>query len=160
MKCTRPLVVSRVPLNMDVTCIITHYNCFRQIQRHVKKLFFLYQVCRWGTLFVVVELHQRYHKNILWLMTFFNSFLLMYEFPFCTTHGVNVTCRFDTEVFVPDAIFCGVICSPYWFIKVLIGKTGNILWVIYINTKCVSSSKTCECTIIEFVMVRNFRHIP
>ena len=31
---------------------------------------------------------------------------------------------FDTEGFVPVASLCGVVGSPYWFIKLLIGKTG------------------------------------
>ena len=78
----------------------------------------------------------------------FNTFLSTRAVYFCTTHGKNKIQRFDTECFVPVASFCGVVGSPYWFSNCLIGRTGNMLSVVYINAKCIYLSETCACTII------------
>ena len=52
---------------------------------------------------------------------------------FCTTHGNNKTCGFYTESFVPVASLFGVVGSPSWYTKCLIGITENIWSVVYIN---------------------------
>ena len=56
----------------------------------------------------------------------FNAFVSTCAVDFRTTHENNKTPGFYTEGFVPVAGFCGLGGSPYWFIKYLIGGTGNI----------------------------------
>ena len=55
---------------------------------------------------------------------------------------------FDTKDFILVASLCDVSGSPSWFTKWLIGRTGNIWGVMYINAKFMSSSKTLGCTTI------------
>ena len=98
-------------------------------------------------------------KNIFSWWCMFNAFLLMCEVSFFTTYGKNGTHIFDTKVFVSVASLCGVVGSPSWFTKCLIGKTGNIWWVVYINSKCMYSSKNSVCTIIEFAIVHNVNYV-
>ena len=71
----------------------------------------------------------------------------------------NRTRRFYTEGFVPVDSLCGVVGSPCWFIKFLIGKTINRLWFMYINAKCMYYPKTCVYTIIECEIFYNLRHV-
>ena len=89
----------------------------------------------------------------------FNSFFSTCAVAFRTTHGQNKTCGFDTKGFMQFAILCGVLGSLSWFTKCLIVRTGNILSVVYINEKCIYSSETRVCTIIEYVIAWNVRHV-
>ena len=52
----------------------------------------------------------------------FNAFMSMCAVTFRTAHGKHRTRIFDTKGFVPVASLCGVVSSPSWFIKCLIGK--------------------------------------
>ena len=88
----------------------------------------------------------------------FNAFVLTCAFSLHTTHVQNKTCRFDTEGFVPVYSLCGIVGPPSWFEKSLIGKTGNIWPVLYINAKFIYSSSTRACTIIEYEIVCNVHH--
>ena len=89
----------------------------------------------------------------------FNAFLSIFAVKSFTTHGQNKTRRFDTEGLVPVASVCGVVGSPSWVIKCLIGKIVNIWWVVFINSKCMYSSETWVCTIIECAIVLNFHPV-
>ena len=66
-----------------------------------------------------------------WCM--FNVFVSTCAVAFRTTHEQNKTRKCDTEVFVPVASLCGVVGSPSSFIRSLIGRTGKIWSVVYIN---------------------------
>ena len=66
-------------------------------------------------------------SGFLGLHQVFNAFLPTFSVTFHTTHGQNKTHWFDTGGFVPVSSLCGIVGSPSWFIKFLIGKTGNIL---------------------------------
>ena len=66
---------------------------------------------------------------------------------------------FDTEGFIPVASLCGVVDSQSWFIKCLIGKTGKILSVVYINEQCMYLSETHACTIIDCSIFLNVFHV-
>ena len=85
----------------------------------------------------------------------FNVFVSTCAVAFRTPHGQNNTCKYDTDGFVPVASFCGVIGSPFLFIRYLIGRTGKIWYVVYINAKLIYASKTLACTIRECATVRN-----
>ena len=89
----------------------------------------------------------------------FNAFVPKRAVTFCTTHGQNKTLRFDTEGFVPVSSLWGVVGSPYWFTKCLIGRTGNIWSVLNINEKCIYLLETHAWTIIEYTIVRKFCHV-
>ena len=93
----------------------------------------------------------------LWRM--FNVFLSTCAVALHEKHVQNITCRFDTEGFVPVASFYGVVDSPSWFIKWLFGRIGSIWWVMYINGKCTYQYKTRVCTIIECAIVPNVCHV-
>ena len=45
-----------------------------------------------------------------------------------------------------------------FFIRYLIGSTGKILYVVYINEKWIYASKTLSCTISECAIVRSILH--
>ena len=92
-----------------------------------------------------------------WCM--FNAFVSTCEVAFLTTHGQNKKCGFDTEGFVPVYGLCGVVGSSSWFNKYLIGRTGNIWSVMYINSRSMYSSETRAGTIIECTIVLNVHHI-
>ena len=89
----------------------------------------------------------------------FNAFVSTWAVTFCTTHKKNRTCGFGTEGFVTVSSLCVVVGSPSRFIKCLIGRTVNILSVMYMNEKCIYSSKTLACTIIECAIVCDVRHV-
>ena len=89
----------------------------------------------------------------------FNEFVPTCEVAFRTTHIKNKICWFDTEGFVPVSSLCGVVGSPYWFTKCLIGRTEDIWPVVYMNRRFIYTSKTCACTIIECEIVNNVCHI-
>ena len=89
----------------------------------------------------------------------FHAFLYMCAVSFLTTHWQNTTRRFYTEGFIQYNSLCCVVGSPYWFIKSLICKTGNVLWVMYINKKCKYFPKTRVCTMIEYAILRNVLHV-
>ena len=78
---------------------------------------------------------------------------------FCTTHGQNNTHKRYTEGFLPVASLNAVVKSPSSFIRSLIGRTGNIWSVVYINAKWIYASKTLACTIRECEIVRNVLHV-
>ena len=63
----------------------------------------------------------------------FNAFVSTCEVSFHTTHQQNKTRMLDTEGLITVEILCGVVSSLSWFTKCLIGRTGNILSVLYIN---------------------------
>ena len=65
----------------------------------------------------------------------FKAFVSTCAFAFRKTHRQNKIRRFDTEGFVLVSSLCGVVGSSSWFTKGLIGRTGNILSVAYINTR-------------------------
>ena len=88
-----------------------------------------------------------------------SAFVSTCAVAFCTTHGQNKRSRFDTGGFVTVSSLCGVVGPPSWFTKCLIGKTGDIWPVAYINEKCIYSSETRVCTIIEYVIAWNVRHV-
>ena len=69
----------------------------------------------------------------------------------------NITRKFDAEGLVPVSRLVGIVGSPSWFSKCLIGKTINMQWVVYIKEKCMHLSKTRTCTIIECVIILNVR---
>ena len=52
-----------------------------------------------------------------------------------TAHVETKTRKYDTEGFVPVVSLCGVFGSPSLFIRYLIGRTGKIRYVVYINDK-------------------------
>ena len=56
----------------------------------------------------------------------FNTFVSTCAIAFFKTYVQNKTCKFDNEGYVPVDSLCGVIVSPSWFTKCLIGITGNI----------------------------------
>ena len=78
----------------------------------------------------------------------FNAFVSTCEVAFCTTHGNNKSSSFDTESFVPVGSLCGIVDSLSWFTNHLIGWTGNILSVVYINKKIIYLSEARAYTII------------
>ena len=63
------------------------------------------------------------------------------------------------QFFLPVVSLCGVVDSPSWFLKCLIGKKGNMWWVVYINEKCMYYSKTRPCITIECAIVLNVCHV-
>ena len=65
----------------------------------------------------------------------FNVFVSTCAVDFRTTHGQNKRHKCDTKGFVPVASLYGVVRSPSSFIRSLIGRTGNIWSVVYINAK-------------------------
>ena len=89
----------------------------------------------------------------------FNTFVSTCAVAFRITNGHNKTCSFDTEDFIPISSFYGVVGSLSWFTKCLIGITGNILSVMYFNSKCIYSLETHACTIVECVIVCNVHHV-
>ena len=89
----------------------------------------------------------------------YKAFVSTFLVAFCTTHRQNKTHGFYTEGFVPVTSLCGVVGSPSWFTKCLIGRIGNIWSVMYINARCIYLSESHAFTIIDCVVVCNFRHI-
>ena len=89
---------------------------------------------------------------------------MLYDFvstcavTFCTKIGHNKTRGFGTEGFVPVSSLCGVVGSPSWCTKCLIGRTVNIWSLVYINAKCIYSSENLACNIIKCTTVRNVHH--
>ena len=78
----------------------------------------------------------------------FNAFLLMFAVGFRTTHVKNNMRKCDTEGFVPVSSLCGVVGSLSLLIRYLIGRTGKIWSVAYINAKWIYAYETLACTII------------
>ena len=72
-----------------------------------------------------------------------------------TTHGKNNTHKWETEGFVPVASLCGVVGLPSLFIISLIGRTGKMWSIVYINAKWTYTSGNLACTIRECATVRN-----
>ena len=89
----------------------------------------------------------------------FNAFMSTCVADFFTTHGQNITRVFYTEGIFSVEILCGIVGSLYWFTKGLICKTRNMRQVVWINSKCVNSSETRACTIIDCAIVCNVRHV-
>ena len=85
----------------------------------------------------------------------FNDFVSTFAIAFRTTHVQNIMCKWDTEGFIPVASFCGVVRSPSLFIRSLIGRTGKMWYVVYINVKWTYTYGTLACTIRECSTVRN-----
>ena len=79
------------------------------------------------------------------------------SFP-CNTWKNN-THKCDTECFVTVASLYGVVKSPSWFIRSLIGRTRNIWSVVYINVKLTYTSENIAYTIRECATVRNVLHV-
>ena len=88
-----------------------------------------------------------------------NVFISMCAVALRTTHGQNNTRKWDTEGFVPVAILCGVVGSSSFFIRSLIGRTGKMWSVVYINAKWTYTSGTLACTIRECATVRKFLQV-
>ena len=89
----------------------------------------------------------------------FNAFVSTCAFVFHKIYEKYIMRRFDTGGLVPVSSLCGIVGSPPWFIKCLIGKTGNIWWVVYTNAKCMYYYKTRVYTILECVIVFNVCHV-
>ena len=85
----------------------------------------------------------------------FKNFVSKCEVSFRITHWQNKTRRFDTEGFAPVSSLCGVVGSPSWFTKCLIGITGNIWSVVHINVRYIYLPETHVCTIIGCAIFRN-----
>ena len=79
------------------------------------------------------------------------------SFPYNTWENNMRKC--DTEGFVPAASLYGVVGSTFSFIISLIGRTGKIRYVVYINTNWIHASGTLACTIRECAIVRNVLHV-
>ena len=140
--------------------MLTRWKNFHQTQYHMKILSFLYWVHTQDILFDAVEYQQRYRENPFcawWRM--FNAFFSTCAVSFRTINGQNNTRKCDTEGFVSVASLCGVVGSPFLFIRSLIGRTGNIWSVVYINAKWIYASKNLACTIRECATVRNVLHV-
>ena len=88
----------------------------------------------------------------------FNFFVSTCAVAFCMTYGKNNTCKCDNEGFVPVSSLCGVFGSPSLFIIFLIGRTGKMWYVVYVNVKWTYTSGTLACTIRECETVRNVLH--
>ena len=67
--------------------------------------------------------------------------------------------RYDSEGSVLVASLTVVVVFPSLFIKYLIGRTGRIRSVVYINAKGIYASENLECTIRECAIIRNVLHI-
>ena len=91
-----------------------------------------------------------------WCM--FNTFVSNCAVAFCTAHGQNKTCKFDTKGFVPVDSLCGIFGSSSLFTKFLVDRTGNIWSVVQIHEIYIYWSETHAWTIIECVIFRNVRH--
>ena len=78
---------------------------------------------------------------------------------FRTTHGKNNRRECDTEGVVPIASLNGLVRSLSLFIISLIGRTGKIWSVIYINAMWIYTYETLACTIREWVIVRNVLYV-
>ena len=89
----------------------------------------------------------------------FNAFLSTCAVAFRKNHWQNNTNKFDTEDVVPVASLNGVVGLPSSFIKYLIGRTGKIWSVVYIDKKWIHASETLACTIREWAIVRNNLHV-
>ena len=85
----------------------------------------------------------------------FNVFVSTCAVALHTKHGQNNTRECDTEGFVPVASLCGVVGLPFSSIRSLIGRTGNIWYVVYINEKWTYTSGTLACNIRACATVRN-----
>ena len=77
----------------------------------------------------------------------FNVFFSTFAVAFRTTHGQSNTRKCDTGGFVHVASLCGIVGSPSSFIRSLIGRTGKIWSIVYINAKLTYASGTLACTI-------------
>ena len=89
----------------------------------------------------------------------FNAFLSTCAVDLRTTHGQNNMRKCDTKCFIPVASLNGVVGLPYLFIRSLIGRTGKIWYVVYMNEKWTYTSETLAFTIRECSIVRNFLHV-
>ena len=129
---------------------------FHQKQPHMKVLYSLYLVRTKRYPFWCCGIP----KKILWKLfctwwSIFNAFLSTCSVAFLTTHEQNNMCKCDTEGFVHVAILIIVVGSQSPFIRCLIGNTGKIWYVVYINVKWIHASETPACTIIECEIVCN-----
>ena len=125
----------------------------------MKILFSLYLIHKQDTLFDAVEFQWGYRENYFcawWHM--FNAFLSACAVALRTTYGKNNTHKRDTEGFIPVTILNGVVGFPSSFIRSLIGRTGKIWSVVYMNAKLIYASKTLACTIRECAIVLNVLH--
>ena len=89
-----------------------------------------------GTLFDVVVVQLRLHKKA---FVIYDACLT----PLCQHVQLLFVQHMDRikhvalilKFFVPFASLCGVVGSPSWFAKCLIGRTGNIWTIMYIDDK-------------------------
>ena len=89
----------------------------------------------------------------------FNLFVSTCAIYLRKTHGQNNTRNCDTEGFVPVASLCGVVGLPFSFIRSLIGRTGKMWFVVYINVKWTYNYGTIAGTIRECATVHNFLQV-
>ena len=80
----------------------------------------------------------RNHFCVWWRII--NAFVSTRAIAFRTTYGQNNTHKCDNGGFVHVASLCGVFVSPSSFIISLIGRTGSIWSVVYINAKLTYTS--------------------
>ena len=79
-----------------------------------------------GSLFISIQFRPRYPKNTFIIDdTYLTPFFQRVQ-SYKTINGQKIMCIFYTDGFIPVASYCGVVGSPSWFIKCLIGKTVNI----------------------------------
>ena len=88
----------------------------------------------------------------------FNAFVPTCAVAFRTTHRQNNTFKCYSEYFIDVASLNGIVVPPSWFIRSLIGRTGNIWSVVHSNAKWIYTSETLACTIRECAIVRNVLH--
>ena len=88
-----------------------------------------------------------------------NTFLSTCAVAFRIIHVQNSTRKCDTEGFVPVPTSKYVVFMLSLFLRSLIGRTGKIWSVVYINAKWIYTSETLACDITECDIVRNILHV-
>ena len=61
--------------------------------------------------------------------------------------------------FLRFASLNGGVGSTSLFIRSLIGRTGKVWYIVYMNAKWIYTSKTLACTIIECAITHNVLHV-
>ena len=126
------MFASQLHLNTDVTCIENVSSNITSCEKHLPCIRYIDAVPFFGC-----GISTKIPRKLIcdwWRI--FHAFVSTCAIAFSTTHWRNKTCGFDTDSFVPVSSLCGVVGLPSWFTKCLIGRSGNIWSVVYINAKC------------------------
>ena len=75
----------------------------------------------------------------------------------CSFTDVQVPLMSNEQIVLVASLY-GVVESPSLFIRYLIGRTGKIWSVVFINAKWIYTYETISCTIIECEIVRSVLH--